>query len=100
VRVYKDRGQAVLEVKDNGPGMSEASRKLLFTPFFRAPEARGLPGYGLGLATTKRLVEGHGGTIDVATALGKGTTVTVRLPLGEKNALPIPTPGEAPAFGK
>ena len=66
---------------DNGPGMSEESRQLLFTPFFRAPEARGRPGHGLGLATTKRLVEAHGGTIEVRTAIGVGTHVTVRLPL-------------------
>ncbi|MFT3840597.1 MAG: HAMP domain-containing sensor histidine kinase [Myxococcaceae bacterium] len=100
VRVFRDRGQAVLEVKDNGPGMSDQSRKLLFTPFFRAPEARGLPGYGLGLATTKRLVEGHGGTIGVATALGKGTTVTVRLPLGDRSAIAATVSGEIPALGK
>ncbi len=101
VRVAKERGQAVLEVKDNGPGMSDESRRRLFTPFFRAPEARGRPGYGLGLATTKRLVEGHGGTIDVLTALGKGTTVTVRLPLGDRvDPSPVTRTGETPAFGK
>ena len=100
VRVFKDKGQAVLEVKDNGPGMSDQSKKLLFTPFFRAPEARGLPGHGLGLATTKRLVEGHGGSIGVATSLGKGTTVTVRLPLGERSSVPVTSSGEIPALGK
>ncbi len=100
VRVAKEKSDAVLEVKDNGPGMSEQSRRLLFTPFFRAPEARGRPGYGLGLATTKRLVEGHGGTIEVATALGKGTTVTVRLPLADRSELPARASGELAAFGK
>jgi signal transduction histidine kinase len=85
VRVSVDKGEAVLEVTDNGPGMSVGSRQLLFTPFFRAPEARGRPGYGLGLATTKRLVEAHGGTIELQTEEGVGTQVTVRLPLAHRS---------------
>jgi len=84
VRLSTDKGEALFEVADNGPGMSEASRKLLFTPFFRAPEARGLPGYGLGLATTKRLVEAHGGSIELQTAENAGTRVIVRLPLVDR----------------
>ena len=74
------RGEAVLEVTDNGPGMSEASQRSLFQPFFRAPEARALPGHGLGMATTKRLVEAHGGTLRIRSAPGAGTTATVRFP--------------------
>jgi signal transduction histidine kinase len=84
VKVVAEKGEALLEVADNGPGMSADSRVLLFTPFFRAPEARGLPGYGLGLATTKRLVEAHGGSIELQTEEGAGTTVRVRLPLAER----------------
>jgi two-component system OmpR family sensor kinase len=81
VRVSKDRGEALLQVSDNGRGMSAESQRSLFQPFFRAPEARGLPGHGLGLATTKRLVEAHRGTISVQSELNVGTTVTVRFPL-------------------
>jgi two-component system, OmpR family, sensor kinase len=84
VRLSSEKGFALFEVTDNGPGMSEDSRQRLFTPFFRAPEARGRPGHGLGLATTKRLVEAHGGTIDVQTAVGIGTQVSVRLPLADR----------------
>jgi two-component system OmpR family sensor kinase len=73
-------GEAVLEVKDNGMGMSAATRSSLFQPFFRAPEARGLPGHGLGLATAKRLVEAHGGTLSVESQEGVGTTMKVRFP--------------------
>jgi signal transduction histidine kinase len=80
VRVSQVAGEAVLEVKDNGIGMSAATRGALFQPFFRAPEARGLPGHGLGLATAKRLVEAHGGTLSVDSQEGVGTTMTVRLP--------------------
>ncbi len=81
VRVLAERGEAVLEVQDNGLGMSEESLKSLFRPFFRAAEVRGLPGHGLGMATTKRLVEAHGGTIGVRSREGLGTQVTVRFPL-------------------
>lgn len=89
VRVSREKGFATLEVTDNGPGMSSESLQALFTPFFRAPEARGLPGYGLGLATTKRLVEAHGGAIDVKSERGVGTQVTVRLPLADAAAAPL-----------
>jgi len=81
VRVWKEAEEAVLEVSDNGRGMSPATQRSLFQPFFRAPEARGLPGHGLGLATTKRLVEAHGGAISVVSELGVGTQLTVRFPL-------------------
>lgn len=86
VRVYRDKGEAVLEVTDNGPGMSEESQRSLFQPFFRAAEARALPGHGLGMATTKRLVEAYSGTIVVRSQLGVGTQVTVRLPLADRPA--------------
>lgn len=76
--------EGVLEVQDNGPGMSAESQAQLFQPFFRAPETRAIPGTGLGLATTKRLVEAHGGAIEVKSSAGRGTTVTVRLPLAEE----------------
>lgn len=80
VKVGSAGGEAVLEVKDNGMGMSAATRGSLFQPFFRAPEARGLPGHGLGLATAKRLVEAHGGTLSVESQEGVGTTMKVRFP--------------------
>lgn len=89
VQVRKEGAEAVLEVIDNGRGMSPASQLSLFQPFFRAPEARGLPGHGLGLATTKRLIEGHGGTIRVRSELGSGTQVTVRFPLAASPAPPV-----------
>jgi signal transduction histidine kinase len=84
VRVYRDKGEAVLEVTDNGRGMSEESQRSLFQPFFRAPEARALPGHGLGMATTKRLVEAYAGSISVKSQLNVGTQVTVRLPLADR----------------
>ena len=98
VRVARERGDAVLEVIDNGIGMSDESQKRLFQPFFRAPEARALPGHGLGMATTKRLVEAHGGTISVRSALNVGTQVTVTFALASAPGETI-SPVNAPVSG-
>jgi PAS domain S-box-containing protein len=65
-----------VRIADAGPGMTAEVRKNLFRPFFTT-KARGT---GLGLPTAKRLVELHGGSIDVESAPGAGTTVTVLLP--------------------
>ncbi len=81
VRVFREGTNGVLEVVDNGPGMSEGSQAQLFQPFFRAPEARSVPGTGLGLATTRRLVDAHEGAITVVSQVGSGTSVVVKLPL-------------------
>lgn len=81
VSVRKEKGEGVFEVIDNGRGMSRSALSQLFQPFFRAPETRQLPGTGLGLATTRRLVEAHGGSIAVRSTPQQGTTVVVRLPL-------------------
>lgn len=99
VSVVRAGGDAVLTVSDNGPGMNQASLAMLFQPFFRAPEMRGTPGHGLGLATTKRLVDAHGGTILVDSKEGVGTSFTVRLPLAEAahSEPPAPAPAEVRA---
>jgi signal transduction histidine kinase len=81
VVVRRESDAGVLEVADNGPGMTPQSQTQLFQPFFRAPETRGIPGTGLGLATTRRLIEAYGGSITVSSAPGLGTKMMVRLPL-------------------
>lgn len=93
VAVRREKGQGVLEVKDNGRGMSAAVLAGLFQPFFRAPDVKQLPGYGLGLATTKRLVEAHGGTLEVHSTPARGSTFTVRFPL-----LPAAAPANVSAL--
>jgi two-component system OmpR family sensor kinase len=97
VRVVRSGHEAVLTVTDNGPGMSSASLALLFQPFFRAPEMRSTPGHGLGLATTKRLVDAHGGSIQVDSHPGRGTTFTVRLPVTDAAHGDGATPTQAEA---
>jgi signal transduction histidine kinase len=82
VRVHGNDDHAILEVEDTGIGIPEDEAEQLFQRFFRASTAtaEGIPGTGLGLAIVKTIVEAHGGTIEVLSALGKGTTVRVRLP--------------------
>ncbi|MFT3917594.1 MAG: HAMP domain-containing sensor histidine kinase [Anaeromyxobacteraceae bacterium] len=82
VRVRVEGGTAVLEVQDRGIGIEAADLPRLFTPFFRTDRSRqrGTGGTGLGLALVKRIVDAHGGEVSVTSEVGKGTTVTVRLP--------------------
>ncbi|MFY0572994.1 sensor histidine kinase [Cystobacter fuscus] len=94
VRVAREGGEAVFEVIDNGMGMSEDTQGKLFQPFFRSPETRGIPGHGLGPATTRRLVEAHEGSLRLHSAPGAGTRVTVRFPLAAEPA-PVAQRGAA-----
>jgi signal transduction histidine kinase len=73
-------GRVRLEVRDRGVGMSEADRQQVFVPFFRADNARGVPGHGIGLPLTHKIMELHGGSIQVQSELGQGTAVMLELP--------------------
>jgi signal transduction histidine kinase len=76
--------EALIEVRDSGPGIPEADLPLVFDRFFRGTnvgDARA-SGSGLGLAIARSIVEMHGGSISVSSALGRGSTFTVRLPRG------------------
>ena len=77
-----DDGHVEIAVRDHGPGIPEEFRSRLFEKFAQAedPQTRRQGGSGLGLSISKKLIEGLGGTIAVASAPGAGTTVTVRLP--------------------
>jgi signal transduction histidine kinase len=73
---------AILEVQDWGIGISEADLPRIFTWFYRGENvAQRLPGAGIGLAGSRRIVEQHGGSISVDSREGVGSTFTVRLPL-------------------
>lgn len=85
VRVSVDTAHDVarIVVFDTGIGMPDEARPHLLEEFFRAPNAKAIDpqGTGLGLAIVKAVVDRCGFTIDVESAEGRGTTVTVRLPL-------------------
>jgi signal transduction histidine kinase len=75
-------GEAVLTIRDTGIGISPEDQQHLFEEFFRSsnPVAVALPGTGLGLAIVRRIVERHGGHIDLESAPGVGSTFSVTLP--------------------
>ncbi len=81
----------VLRVRDDGVGMDAAIQDHLFEPFFTTKE-RGA-GTGLGLATAREMVLGWGGRIDVASALGEGTTFSIYLPTSHRSEAPGETDG-------
>lgn len=76
-----DRGSVEIAVKDTGEGIQPAALPHVFDPYYTT-RPRGM---GLGLAIAHRIVEGHHGTIDAETDVGKGTTMIVRLPVEPSN---------------
>jgi len=79
-RYEADRDVACLEIKDNGPGMDETTRKRVFEPFFTTKPIG--EGTGLGLSVSYFIItENHGGELSVVSELGKGTSFYIRLPL-------------------
>ncbi len=77
-----------IKFRDTGRGMSEEELARVFTPFSTAFDG----GTGLGMAIVRRIVEDHGGAIDVESRPGEGTTVTILLP---RNPIPSVAPGRA-----
>lgn len=78
--------QIIFRVQDEGIGIPEADQKQLFETFYRASNARHIPGTGLGMAIVKQSVELHGGTITFESTEGVGTTFTVVLPTAPSGA--------------
>lgn len=82
VAVTQEGEQTRLSVADQGIGISPEERRYLFAPFQRTQGAReSAPGAGLGLSVARRIVEAHGGSIEVDSLPGKGSVFWVRLPL-------------------
>ncbi len=79
--VARADGQAIFSVADRGLGIPQADRKRLFTPFYRGSNVSTIGGTGLGLVIVRHCVERHGGSLDLQSSEGAGTTVTVHLPL-------------------
>jgi two-component system, sensor histidine kinase and response regulator len=82
VRTRRNDEVVGLEVSDTGIGIPDDALTDLFKDFYRVrnDQTRDIPGTGLGLAICRRIVSALGGSIDVSTRAGEGTTFTVRLP--------------------
>lgn len=78
VSVERHGEELILTVDDTGIGMSEDVSAHIFEPFF---SRSGPGGTGLGMVVVRSIVEAHGGTLDVSSAPGRGTTVVVRMPI-------------------
>jgi CheY-like chemotaxis protein/anti-sigma regulatory factor (Ser/Thr protein kinase) len=86
--VRRERETAVVSVTDQGIGIDPEKLGLLFRPFSRAHDrvATGIEGFGLGLSICERIVRAHGGSFDVESAPGEGSTFSFTLPLFGANA--------------
>ena len=80
---YPTPGSVAVAVADTGIGIAPADVVRMFEPLYRAENGRHEPGYGIGLAVTQRIAQRHGGEVRVISEQGTGTTVTLRLPMGE-----------------
>lgn len=83
IKATADDQWARLAIIDTGPGIAEKHLPRIFDPFFttKGTARRGEPrGTGLGLAICREIIDAHGGSIDVASEVGKGTTFTLVLP--------------------
>ena len=75
IDIREEKGEAVITVSDNGKGMTKEEIEKLWHPFYTTG------GIGIGTTEVQLIVKDHGGTIDVQSEVGKGTTFTVRLPI-------------------
>jgi two-component system sensor histidine kinase MprB len=69
-----------IEVADRGPGIAASDREHVFDRFYRAPEARTMPGSGLGLSIVKQVADRHGAGVEILSRAGGGTVVRIRFP--------------------
>ncbi|MGD8354032.1 MAG: ATP-binding protein, partial [Pseudomonadota bacterium] len=73
-----DGESVIVGIEDTGVGIPESALDRIFDPFF---STKGAKGTGLGLSVSYGIIEGHGGTIEVRSEVGKGTTFTITIPV-------------------
>ena len=83
VRLRLETPNAVLEIEDQGIGISDAEQERIFEQFYRSPNAAAKGGYGLGLFLVKKIMGAHGGVIEVKSQAGQGSTFRLVFPLSQ-----------------
>ena len=83
VHIEQNPTSCIMTISDHGIGIPAADQKHLFSSFFRASNVSNIYGTGLGLTIVQQCVHMHNGTVSIESALNKGTTVTVSLPLSK-----------------
>ena len=86
ISVSEENGSVTIDVEDNGCGIAKEHLSHIFEKFYRVPtgDVHTVRGYGLGLYYAKQVVQLHKGTISIKSSVGKGTTVTIKLPKNEQ----------------
>jgi signal transduction histidine kinase len=93
VRVFRRAGQIAIQVEDHGIGIAAAEQRRIFEEFYRVDQrlSSAQQGLGLGLTLVRRIVDAHGGTVQVESTPGAGACFTVWLPTE------VPPAGAVPA---
>ncbi len=86
IRTYTDteKNGSILEIRDNGPGLSQEEINRCFDRFWRAETSRTTPGFGLGLPLVHRIAEIHGADIEIESEKGSGALFRIIFPLDKK----------------
>ena len=82
VSLYKGNNRIIINIEDDGPGISEDQHRNVFKPFFRLDKSRSLnkSGVGLGLAIVEDVINSHGGSIQLGKSKYNGLQVKISLP--------------------
>lgn len=74
----------LISISDNGPGISEEDKKMIFQPFYRTAETNHIHGFGLGLPLAQRIINLHKGSIEIDSISGQGTRFRICLPIAQR----------------
>jgi len=89
VKVGESDGSAEVSVRDHGPGVAADDLRTIFEAYTRLGNPHRAPGLGLGLFVAREIVNAHGGDIQATSRIGKGTVMTVRVPIIRARRRPV-----------
>lgn len=81
ISLYRKGNNVNIDVKDKGVGIAEKELAHIFQPFYRSDNVRNVPGHGIGLSMTDKIIKLHKGSIHISSKPGHGTKVTISLPV-------------------